>query len=59
MAKGVSVKDVVAFDGGGAKNTGIKTSLEKQLGIKIHVPEQPQFVVALGAALFARDNIGK
>ena len=59
MAKGVGVKDVVAFDGGGAKNSGIRAALEKSLGVKIHVPEQPQFVVALGAALFARDNIGK
>ena len=56
MAKGVSVKDVVFFDGGGAKNIGIKTALEKMLGVKIYIPEQPQFVVALGAALYARDG---
>jgi activator of 2-hydroxyglutaryl-CoA dehydratase len=38
---------------------GIRASLEKHLGVKIYVPEKPQFVVATGAALVARDSLGK
>lgn len=55
MAKEVGVKEVVFFDGGGAKNVGIKDSLEKHLGVKLYVPDHPQTVVALGAALFASE----
>lgn len=59
MAKEVGVNHVVFFDGGGAKNIGVKASLEKQLNVKIYVPEKPQFVVALGAALLAREGAKK
>ena len=59
MAKEVGVRPVVFFDGGGAKNAGVKAALEKQLDVKIYVPEKPQFVVALGAALLARENVKK
>ena len=57
MAKEVGLKEIIFFDGGGAKNIGIKDSLEKHLRMKLYVPEQPQIVVALGAALFASDLI--
>ena len=59
MAKEVGVNQVVFFDGGGAKNIGVKASLEKQLNVKLYVPEKPQFVVALGAALLAKESAKK
>ncbi len=55
LARAVTPKEVVFFDGGGAKNIGIKRSLEEELGLKIYVPEEPQFVIALGAALIASE----
>jgi predicted CoA-substrate-specific enzyme activase len=42
-----------ALVGGGAKNIGLITSIEERLGIKALVPQEPQLVAALGAALIA------
>lgn len=57
LARTIGPKDVVFFDGGGAKNVGIKKALEQELGLKIYVPPEPQFVIALGAALIADEMI--
>jgi len=43
-------KDVVLV-GGVAKNVGFVSSLQRTLGVKLLVPEEPEFVGALGAAL--------
>jgi predicted CoA-substrate-specific enzyme activase len=59
MGKEVGIKDVVFFDGGGAKNVGLRAALERQLGRKIYVPDKPQFVTAIGAALFAAEQLQK
>lgn len=45
-------KDVV-FTGGVAKNEGVKSYLERVIGTPIIVPQEPQVVGALGAALLA------
>jgi predicted CoA-substrate-specific enzyme activase len=42
-----------AMSGGGALNTGLVDSVQKKLGFKLLVPEQPQFINAIGAALMA------
>ncbi len=39
--------------GGGAKDVGLVRSLEELLGLELLVPEEPQIVAALGAALIA------
>ncbi|HPF20430.1 MAG TPA: acyl-CoA dehydratase activase [Syntrophomonas sp.] len=44
----------VVLTGGVAKNVAIVNLLERMLGRKISVPEDPQIVTALGAALLAR-----
>ncbi|MCM8758848.1 MAG: acyl-CoA dehydratase activase [Candidatus Omnitrophica bacterium] len=45
-------KDVpVVFCGGGANIPGLKESIEKISGRQIHILENPQFVVAFGAAI--------
>jgi predicted CoA-substrate-specific enzyme activase len=46
-------KDLV-FTGGVAKNIGIKKALEDEIGMNILVPEEPQIIGALGAAILAR-----
>jgi predicted CoA-substrate-specific enzyme activase len=48
-------KDVL-FTGGVAKNTGVKRYLESVIGANILVPEEPQIVGALGAALLAVES---
>jgi predicted CoA-substrate-specific enzyme activase len=53
MIKEVGERDMIFFAGGGAKNKGIHKALEDKLGKKVYVPDEPQFVVALGAALSA------
>lgn len=47
--------DVVAA-GGLARNAGIVACLEELMKAKLIIPEQPQLVAALGAALIAADN---
>ncbi|WP_256621509.1 acyl-CoA dehydratase activase [Methanolobus chelungpuianus] len=55
MARQVGLKRNVAFVGGVAKNAGIKAALEKELGISLNVPPEPQVTGALGAALYRID----
>lgn len=45
-------KDVVLI-GGVANNSAIVEAMKKHLGVEIKVPEKPEFVSALGAALLA------
>lgn len=52
MARQVGLKQNVAFVGGVAKNIGIKVFLEKELGLSLYVPPEPQVTGALGAALY-------
>ncbi len=54
MAKRVGVKPDVVLTGGVAKNSGVKRALEKELGLEIKVPNEPQIIGALGAALIAK-----
>ncbi len=42
MARQVGLKQNVAFVGGVAKNVGIKSALERELGISLYVPPEPQ-----------------
>jgi (R)-2-hydroxyacyl-CoA dehydratese activating ATPase len=51
MARQVGLKQNIAFVGGVAKNTGVKAALEKELGISLYVPSDPQVTGALGATL--------
>jgi len=53
MLKRVSDKEPVVFAGGVARNVCMRRLLEEALGKQILVPENPQMVGALGAALLA------
>lgn len=59
MASGIGLVKEVVFTGGVAKNIGVKRALEKEFSVDILVPEEPQIVGALGAALFAKDEAGR
>ena len=54
MAKRMGLKDHIAFVGGVAKNQGMKAALEKELGVTLFVPSEPQITGSLGAALAAQ-----
>jgi predicted CoA-substrate-specific enzyme activase len=54
MAKRMGLKEHIAFVGGVAKNAGMKAALEKELGVTLYVPFEPQITGALGAALAAQ-----
>lgn len=51
MTRRLGIQKDVILVGGVAKNVGFVTSLEKALGVKLLIPEAPEFVGALGAAL--------
>ncbi len=55
MARRLKVEPDLVFTGGVAKNTGVVSALEEQMGLKILVPDEPLLSGALGAALLGRD----
>jgi predicted CoA-substrate-specific enzyme activase len=59
LAKRVGIEKDVAVSGGVALNVGLINTLEKELGFKVLVPEKPQLVAALGAAIVAGENIAR
>ena len=54
LAKRIDLRPDLAMSGGVAKNAGVKSALEKELRLEIFIPEDCQFMGALGAAMFAR-----
>jgi activator of 2-hydroxyglutaryl-CoA dehydratase len=50
----VGVPSELLICGGVARNAGIVKAIEARLGKAVLLPEQPQYVRALGAAVFAR-----
>jgi (R)-2-hydroxyacyl-CoA dehydratese activating ATPase len=52
MAKRIGLKRNIVLVGGVAKNAGIHDALEKELGIELRVPFEPQITGALGASLY-------
>jgi len=56
MVRRVGAQPPLLFCGGVAHNQAVRSLLEKKLGMPVLVPEQPQLVPALGAALVARER---
>lgn len=59
LLKRIDIREPVVMTGGVAKNKGVIHALENKLKLKINIPEEPQIVGALGAALIARRLISK
>lgn len=57
MGRTVGYREQVVFTGGVAKNIGVKNALEAAIGLPILIPEEPQIIGALGAALLARREL--
>lgn len=56
MVERLGVEERVAMTGGVAKNIGVVRAIEDLLGTSLLIPEEPQIVGALGAALIARER---
>ena len=55
LARSIKFKEDVVIIGGAAKNVGMVKSLSEALGGKVLVPEEPEIINALGAAIEARE----
>lgn len=56
MVRRVGVEGVLMMTGGVAKNTALRKALGESLVVKVTVPDEPQAVGALGAALIAAED---
>ena len=59
MLQSIGMEKDVVMVGGVARDVGMIQALERQINADILVPEAPQIVAALGAALAAKDRKGK
>lgn len=53
----VGLREAVFFDGGPALNRGLVKAFEEELGVLLVVPDSPQVVTAIGAALVGADSL--
>jgi predicted CoA-substrate-specific enzyme activase len=56
LLRRVGVEKDFVISGGIAKNIGVVSKIEKKVGLKILIPDEPQIVGAIGAALLAKEN---
>jgi predicted CoA-substrate-specific enzyme activase len=56
MAKRLQIEQEITFSGGVAKNLGMVHALRRRFRAPVNLPDEPQIVGALGAALIARDS---
>ena len=57
LMRRVGVDEEITFTGGVSRNVGMIKALEEKLGAKLNVSEDCHFMGAVGAALFALDQI--
>jgi len=57
LVERIGVEPDCALIGGGARDIGLVKSIEEVMGLKLLVPEEPQIVAALGAALIAEEKV--
>lgn len=55
LVRGVGIVDEVALIGGPGNNIGLVRSLQNALNKEIFVPEDPEYISALGAAIYAAE----
>ncbi|TCO77384.1 acyl-CoA dehydratase activase [Marinisporobacter balticus] len=59
LAKRVGIQEDVVMVGGVAQNSGVVSAMEKSIGMSIIIPELAQVTGALGAALYAFEEMKK
>jgi predicted CoA-substrate-specific enzyme activase len=55
MVRRTGIKEKVVFAGGASLNKCLSSLLQQKLGTELVIPDSPQIIGALGAALLARD----
>lgn len=55
LARRIGIEDDLIMTGGVAKNSAVVSLLAVEIGHSIKIPEEPQIIGALGAALFAME----
>ncbi|BBB33136.1 CoA-substrate-specific enzyme activase [Thermotomaculum hydrothermale] len=58
MVKSLRPEERIVFSGGGALNSLLVKLLGEKLGYKVYVPQYPQFLGAIGAAVSAIELVG-
>lgn len=59
LAATVGLREAAFYDGGPALNRGLVKALEQELGVSLIVPDSPQIVTAIGAALIASNSLSR
>jgi (R)-2-hydroxyacyl-CoA dehydratese activating ATPase len=57
LMRRVGIEQEVTFTGGVTRNVGMVEGLNQALGLEVNVSAESHFIGAIGAALFARDQI--
>jgi (R)-2-hydroxyacyl-CoA dehydratese activating ATPase len=58
LAERINMEPPCALIGGGALDIGLVKRIEMTMGVELEIPEEPQVVTALGAAMQAENNKG-
>ncbi len=56
LVERTGLEEGCALCGGGALDSGLIKALQEKLGVNLLIPERPQFVTALGAAIMAEET---
>ena len=56
MVRRTGIKEKVVFAGGASLNKCLRSLLKQKLGTELVIPDSPQIVGALGAALLAKEG---
>jgi len=59
LCKRIGIERDIAAVGGVALSRGMVGTIQREIGFEVLVPEAPQIVAALGAAVIARENMEK
>jgi benzoyl-CoA reductase subunit D len=57
MARRIGIERDIVFIGGVVRNVGVIESLNRHLGMDMLIPERPEIVTAIGAAIIAREEM--
>jgi predicted CoA-substrate-specific enzyme activase len=57
LMRRVGIEPEITFTGGVSKNEGVRSALTDALGVPVNVSAESHFMGALGAALFAMDQV--
>ena len=57
LIRRVGIGASLTFIGGVARQEGMISTVQEKLSIQVNVPDEPEYVCALGAALFALERL--